>query len=163
MRVCPITISYSLTVVPYSYFFLIAGSSVKIYATATGQVVSTLSCSSSGSTSSSSLSGDGHTDDITAAFINPRNAFQLMTASLDGRIKIWDYLEAALLSTIEIGEPITHMCAHEHVLDHVFVATSSQKRHKKHDGQYLISCDGRANCTSIQLLKSQRSSLRCTE
>lgn len=64
-----------------------------------------------------------------------------MTASLDGRIKVWDYLEAALLSTIEIGEPITHMCAHEHVLGHVFVATSPQKK----NGQYFASCDDRAN------------------
>jgi NET1-associated nuclear protein 1 (U3 small nucleolar RNA-associated protein 17) len=61
-----------------------------------------------------------------------------MTASLDGRIKIWDYLEAALLSTIEVGEPITHMCAHQNVLDYVFVATSSQKKHKKDDGELLV-------------------------
>ncbi|KAF8578728.1 WD40 repeat-like protein [Ramaria rubella] len=119
------------------YFFVIAGSSVKIYATATGQVVSTLSSSSSGSASSSSQLGDGHTDEITAAFINPRNAFQLMTASLDGRIKIWDFLDAALLSTIEVGEPITHMCAHENVRDHIFVATASRKKTKKNNANAL--------------------------
>ncbi|KIJ54655.1 hypothetical protein M422DRAFT_24559 [Sphaerobolus stellatus SS14] len=112
------------------YFFLIAGSSVKIYSTTTGQVVSTLSSSGSGSGSSSGV-GEAHTEDITAAVINPRNAYQLYTASLDGRIKTWDYLEAVLLSTFDIGEPITHMCLHESLPDYLFVSTNHDKRKRK--------------------------------
>lgn len=114
------------------YFFLISGSSVKIFSSRTGQVISTLS--SSGLASSSSSLGEGHSDDITAAIINPRNTFQLVTASLDGLIKVWDYLEAVLLLTIEVGEPITHMCVHQNIPDYLFVATGTQKMSKKTDG-----------------------------
>lgn len=67
--------------------------------------------------------GDGHTDIVTSVILSPVNPYQLITASLDGCIKIWDYLEASLLSTIAIGKPISHMCAHANFEGQVFVAT----------------------------------------
>lgn len=105
-----------------SYFFSVVGTSVRIYSVATGKVVSTLSSTSVSSSSSRLARGDGHTDTITATIVNPENPFQLLTASLDGTIKIWDYLDAVLLQTIHVGRPISHMCAHEKFKGHVFVA-----------------------------------------
>ncbi|KZS91676.1 WD40 repeat-like protein [Sistotremastrum niveocremeum HHB9708] len=111
------------------YFFLPVSSTVKVYSTATGKVVSTLSGSSSSSSSSTSTSHP-HTHIITSAIINPHNAFQLITASLDGFIKVWDYSEGVLLRTLKIGKPITRLCAHQAIKDFVFVAVNDQKRTK---------------------------------
>lgn len=96
----------------------------------TGKVVSTLSSASSSSGSSASRVpvGEGHTDLITTVLVNPLNAFQLITASLDGCIKVWDFLDAVLLQTIEVGKPISHMCAHEKFKGHVFIAASTKNK-----------------------------------
>lgn len=96
---------------------------MRIYSVATGKVVSTLSSSSSASSASRVPAGGGHTDSITAAVLNPENSFQLITASLDGTIKLWDFLDAVLLQTIDVGQPVSHMCAHEQFKGQVFVAT----------------------------------------
>ncbi|TFK56639.1 WD40 repeat-like protein [Heliocybe sulcata] len=116
-----------------SYFFSVVGSGVKIYSAVNGQVVSTLSASASGSSASKSSGRDGHTDVITGAIISPRNPFQLITASLDGCIKVWDYLEADLLQTIDLGQPILHLCAHGNFQDSVFVAVARPGKKKNAD------------------------------
>ncbi|GLB35879.1 putative WD40 repeat-like protein [Lyophyllum shimeji] len=100
-----------------SYFFSLVGSSVKIHSVATGQVVSTLSAPRATSIGTSS-------DLLTAAILNPHNAFQLITGSLDGRLVVWDFLDAALLQIIDIEKPIHHICAHALWKDTVFVAAS---------------------------------------
>lgn len=112
-----------------SYFFSAVGSSVRIYSASTGKVVSTLSPSQSESSSSRQRKANhgSHTDKVTSVILNPANQFQVITASLDGCIKIWDFLEAVLLRTIATGSPISHMCAHEQIDGHVFVATKSEK------------------------------------
>lgn len=97
--------------------------------------MSTLSSSSIGSSGTRVADGEGHTDVITAAIVNPQNPFQLLTASLDGDIKVWDYLEAALLQTIRIGQPVSHMCAHEKFKGQVFIAVLTKlKKSKSGDG-----------------------------
>ncbi|EGN93138.1 hypothetical protein SERLA73DRAFT_116271 [Serpula lacrymans var. lacrymans S7.3] len=98
-----------------SYFFTIVSSSVKIHSVSTGQVISTLSVPQR---------QDQCADDITSAIINPQNAFQLITGSLDGYIRLWDFLEGILLQTINITQPIFHICAHEKIKDNVFVAAA---------------------------------------
>ena len=100
-----------------SHFFSVGGSSVKIHSTTTGLVVSTL-------TPPSSTNEKIYSDMLTSVIINPHNAFQLLTASLDGRVMIWDFVNAILLQTVDIGQPIHHMCAHEQFNGSVFVAAS---------------------------------------
>ncbi|OCB85603.1 hypothetical protein A7U60_g7252 [Sanghuangporus baumii] len=113
-----------------NYFFSIVGSSVRIYSVASGKVVSTLSSSSIGSSASRVAIGEGHSDVITSAILNPADPFQLLTASLDGDIKIWNFLDAVLLDTIHIGNPISHMCAHEKFKGQVFVAVPTKVKRK---------------------------------
>ncbi|KZT30806.1 WD40 repeat-like protein [Neolentinus lepideus HHB14362 ss-1] len=117
-----------------SYFFSVVGSSVKIYSSVNGQVVSTLSASPSGSSACKYSGGDGHTDVITSAILSPNNPYQLITASLDGCIKVWDFLEADLLQTIDLGQPILHLCAHGNFQEFVFVAVARPGKKKKADG-----------------------------
>ncbi|KAG5647763.1 hypothetical protein DXG03_008486 [Asterophora parasitica] len=110
-----------------SYFFSLVGSSVKIHSVATGQVVSTLSAPRSTSSGTSS-------DLLTAAILNPHNVFQLITGSLDGRLVVWDFLDAALLQVIDIAQPIHYLCAHESFKDAIFVAASRPSKKTKTGG-----------------------------
>ncbi|KAK0208756.1 WD40-repeat-containing domain protein [Desarmillaria ectypa] len=114
-----------------SYFFSLVGPHIKIYSVTTGQVISTLSAprSTSGGTSS---------DLLTCAILNPHNAFQLITGSLNGRIHIWDFLDTNLLKTIDISQPIYHLCAHEKYKDAVFVAVTRPSRHKNKDDNAVV-------------------------
>lgn len=59
---------------------------------------------------------------ITALLINPQNPFQLITVSEDGRIRLWDFLDAVLLRTIESRVHISHIAAHPSSKDYVVVA-----------------------------------------
>jgi NET1-associated nuclear protein 1 (U3 small nucleolar RNA-associated protein 17) len=101
-----------------SHFFSIVGERIKIHSTSSGKVVSTLP----------GPQDDGHQDIITSAILSAHNAFQLITASLDGTIKVWDFLEGILLRTINLEQPIHHVCGHEKIKDHVFVATAKAKK-----------------------------------
>ncbi|KAF8665440.1 hypothetical protein AX16_000459 [Volvariella volvacea WC 439] len=96
-----------------SYFFSLAGSTVKIYSAETGVVVSTLTAPPPSSDSNASV--------LTSLALSPHNPFQLITGSLDGRITFWDFVEANLLRVIDIAQPIQHLYAHKDVKDSIFV------------------------------------------
>ena len=128
-------ISKTLSTFPSRYFFSLVGSSVKIHASSTGHVVSTLSVAAFGS--SMSRSDSGHTAKITSALLNPHNQFQLITASLDGCIKFWDYLDGTLLQTIRLPQPIFMIAAHGKVKDHIFVVTSRGTKRQTASGMHL--------------------------
>lgn len=68
---------------------------------------------------------------ITSAVINPHNEFQLITVSLNGYIMVWDFLDAVLLQTIDIGQPIYHVCAHEKFNNSIFVAAAHRVSNSK--------------------------------
>lgn len=107
---------YSILTFFNSHFFSVVGSTIKICSTTSGKVVSTLPRSHD----------EGHTDVITSAILSAQNSFQLITASLDGTIKVWDFLEGALLHTIDLDQPIHHICTHEKTKGHVFVAAAKK-------------------------------------
>jgi NET1-associated nuclear protein 1 (U3 small nucleolar RNA-associated protein 17) len=117
------------------YFFSIIGSSVKIHASSTGHVVSTLSVATVGG--STSRSDGGHTAKITSALLNPHNPFQLITASLDGCIKFWDYLDGTLLQTFRLPQPIFMIAAHDKVKDYIFAVTSRGTKRQTAGGMCL--------------------------
>ena len=98
------------------YFFVASSSSIKIYSVATTRVVSTLRVQSS------SEGSHPNTSRITGLLISPQNPFQLISAFSDGRIRIWDFLDAVLLRTIECRLHISHIVAHSSLKDYVVVA-----------------------------------------
>jgi len=108
---------------------------VKIHASSTGHVVSTLSVATLGG--STSHSDGGHTAKITSTLLNPRNPFQLITASLDGCIKFWDYLDGTLLQTIRLPQPIFMISAHDKVRDYIFAVTSRGTKRQTAAGIYI--------------------------
>ncbi|KAG8716994.1 hypothetical protein FRC09_014918 [Ceratobasidium sp. 395] len=104
------------------YFFTTAASSLQIFSTATGKLVSTI---------------PAHTDTITALALHPLNPSQLFSASLDGTIKRWDTHHGALLETLRIDQPVTHIAVHAELGDEVFVATGA-KSGKNSDSSYIF-------------------------
>jgi len=66
--------------------------------------------------------------------LNPHNAFQLITGSLDGHIKVWDLLDGVLLQTIGVGNPVRHIAAHERWKDFLFVAIARPGKKRKANG-----------------------------
>ncbi|KIM33744.1 hypothetical protein M408DRAFT_18764 [Serendipita vermifera MAFF 305830] len=107
------------------YFFVAVSSTVKIYSTTTGKVVSTLT--------SHSRAPNGQSDRITCLKINPQNTFQLFTGSADGMLRTWDFLDAVLLRTIDVGYPISHLCAHHEMESHIFVVCQKPNKKKSKD------------------------------
>jgi NET1-associated nuclear protein 1 (U3 small nucleolar RNA-associated protein 17) len=75
---------------------------------------------------------------ITSAILNPNNPFQLITSSLDGLIRVWDFLDAVLLQTISIEQPIIHLCAHEKFPEYVFVAVVKNTKKLNSNGAFGI-------------------------
>jgi NET1-associated nuclear protein 1 (U3 small nucleolar RNA-associated protein 17) len=78
-----------------------------------------------------------HSDVITSAILNPNNAFQLITGSLDGYIQIWDFLDAVLLQTVSIEQPIFHLCAHQKFPNYVFAAVAKSTKKKNSNGAFV--------------------------
>ncbi|KAG9038849.1 hypothetical protein FRB95_014398 [Tulasnella sp. JGI-2019a] len=105
------------------HFFVPSACSIKIYSTSTLKVVSTLSSiqAQSRPSTSSSTCPDHHTQLVTSVLLNPNNPLQLYSASIDGTIKIWDWIEGVLLKTVDFCLPIWHMCAHASFPDTVFL------------------------------------------
>ncbi|KAG8762610.1 hypothetical protein FRC11_008508 [Ceratobasidium sp. 423] len=92
------------------YFFTSAASSLQIFSTATGRLISTI---------------PAHSDTITALLLNPHDSTQLFSASLDGTLKRWDTHHGALLETLRIDQPVTHIATHSSLVDELFVVTTA--------------------------------------
>ncbi|KAG7099626.1 hypothetical protein E1B28_001454 [Marasmius oreades] len=106
-----------------SYYFSLVGTSVKIFSTHTGKLVSTLSAPRTATESPS--------DVLTCAMINPHNTFQLITGSSNGCLTFWDYMDAVLLKRVDLGQPIYHVCTHEKHQEYVFVSATRNTKYKK--------------------------------
>ena len=108
-------------------------NSVKIYSMSTGQIVSTLSARTTAGEAGSSM---GHSNKITALSLDPESPFHLITASLDGTLKVWDFLEATLLRTIQVGLQVTHLCLHTAHPGYAFIACNKPpKKKSKEEGE----------------------------
>ncbi|ORX56771.1 WD40 repeat-like protein [Hesseltinella vesiculosa] len=103
------------------YFFSGVGSAIKIYSIATGAVVKVLSRpSKTGS----------HTDKITGVLLNPLNPLQLISVSLDGTIKLWDYNDEVLLRTFDVEGPITQLVLSPTHPELAYILLSSHRSHQ---------------------------------
>ena len=62
---------------------------------------------------------------ITAILLNPSNPLQLIIATKDGLLSIWDYTEAKLLKTLNLGSEIQFITGHASLPDQLFVALAA--------------------------------------
>ncbi|KAG8515648.1 WD repeat-containing protein 75 [Galemys pyrenaicus] len=94
------------------YIFCVSGDFVKVYSTTTEECVHIL---------------QGHRNLVTGIQLNPNNHVQLYSCSLDGTIKLWDYIDGILIKTFIVGQKLhalfTLACAEESL----FVITNNEK------------------------------------
>lgn len=106
----------------HRYFFVASSASIKIYSVATTRVISTLNVHSRAE------EDHGEAARITSMILSPQNAFQLITASTDGLLRIWDFLDAILLRTINCRKSISHLVSHSSMKDHVIIVTYGKRK-----------------------------------
>ncbi|KAI8329623.1 WD40-repeat-containing domain protein [Chlamydoabsidia padenii] len=88
---------------------------------ATGAAVKTLS--------RSSVEGS-HKDKVTCVLLNPKNPLQLLSASLDGTIKLWDYNDDVLLKTFDVNLPIEQLILLPSDPEHAYLLVTPNTKDK---------------------------------
>ncbi|CAO3571143.1 unnamed protein product [Mortierella alpina] len=131
-----------------NYFFSCNARTIRILSVETGQVVRILS---------NSIEEGGHSDTVTSVMLNPKNSLQLYSGSLNGAIKLWDFNDAILLKTFEVGVPITHMVMHENIPNDVYLTTTKKSTKRFHQYQARKSGGLRAKENSVLLRYSFKS------
>ncbi|ELW66605.1 WD repeat-containing protein 75 [Tupaia chinensis] len=94
------------------YIFCVSGDFVKVYSTATEECVHIL---------------HGHRNLVTGIQLNPNNHLQLYSCSLDGTIKLWDYIDGILIKTFIVGHKLHALFTLTHAEDSVFVTINKEK------------------------------------
>ncbi|GAA5841430.1 hypothetical protein JCM3766R1_004082 [Sporobolomyces carnicolor] len=105
-----------------AYCFITSGSQVKIYASATTELLSTLS---NRSPVNATLRGK-----VSTVLLHPSNPRQLVVGSTDGCVRVWDYLEGKLLRTLDCQSPVSLATAHPSLPDQLFVALANPTLNK---------------------------------
>uniref|UniRef100_A0A8C5Q9A3 WD repeat domain 75 n=1 Tax=Leptobrachium leishanense TaxID=445787 RepID=A0A8C5Q9A3_9ANUR len=70
------------------YLLCVSGDFIKLYSSSTEECIHIL---------------QGHKDLVTGIELNPRNHLQLYSCSLDGTIKLWDFMDGILIKTFKVG------------------------------------------------------------
>ncbi|GAA5909791.1 hypothetical protein JCM8208_005460 [Rhodotorula glutinis] len=125
-----------------SYAFIASGAAVKVYSVASTQLMSTLSIrpySSSSSSASTNEPAALRRATVSAVLLSPSNPRQLVVAATDGKVRLWDYLDGALLRTLDLGAPILHATANPNLADHLFVALGTNSTLDAEASVYLVS------------------------
>eukprot|EP01116_Phalansterium_solitarium_P023920 TRINITY_DN8595_c0_g1_i1.p1 TRINITY_DN8595_c0_g1~~TRINITY_DN8595_c0_g1_i1.p1 ORF type:complete len:1176 (+),score=463.09 TRINITY_DN8595_c0_g1_i1:143-3670(+) len=89
------------------HFFCCTSSTVNVFSTATGEQVRQLT---------------GHASAVTSIFVNPINADQVYSSSLDGTIRLWNYVDSSQVSQYNIGRGIEQMIVDPRDPHRVFVS-----------------------------------------
>ncbi|GAA5926086.1 hypothetical protein JCM3775_005198 [Rhodotorula graminis] len=124
-----------------SYAFIASGAAVKVYSVASTQLMSTLSIrpySSSTATTTNEPAALRRAT-VSAVLLSPSNPRQLVVAATDGKVRLWDYLDGALLRTLDLGAPILHATANHNLADHLFVALGTNSNLDAEASVYLVS------------------------
>uniref|UniRef100_A0A8C3PQT1 WD repeat domain 75 n=1 Tax=Calidris pygmaea TaxID=425635 RepID=A0A8C3PQT1_9CHAR len=88
------------------YLLCASGDFVKMYSVATEETLRVMG---------------GHADLVTGIQLNPRNHMQLYSSSLDGSIKLWDFMDGIPIKTFTVGSKLLALYALASFEDSVFV------------------------------------------
>ncbi|NXG46222.1 WDR75 protein, partial [Psilopogon haemacephalus] len=90
------------------YLLCASGDFVKVYSVATEETLQLMG---------------GHADRVTGIQLNPHNHMQLYSSSLDGSIKLWDFMDGIAIKTFTVGSKLMALYAPPDFEDSVFVVT----------------------------------------
>uniref|UniRef100_A0A803WD87 WD repeat domain 75 n=1 Tax=Ficedula albicollis TaxID=59894 RepID=A0A803WD87_FICAL len=102
-RSCPEGLRY---VSPCRYVLYVSGDFVKVYSVNTEEILRLLG---------------GHADLVTGIQLNPQNHMQLYSCSLDGTIKLWDFMDGIPIKTFTVGTKLLALYTLASAEDSVFV------------------------------------------
>ncbi|TRZ23905.1 hypothetical protein HGM15179_003176 [Zosterops borbonicus] len=88
------------------YLLCASGDFVKVYSVNTEETLRLMS---------------GHADLVTGIQLNPHNHMQLYSSSLDGTIKLWDFMDGILIKTFTVGSKLLALYTLATAEDSVFV------------------------------------------
>lgn len=80
---------------------------------------------------------------VTSIALHPTNPLQLLVGSMDGYVRIWDYLEGLLIKTLDIGAPVTTLAVHTSHPGHIYVGTRGENE-IRHAAQVEQEAEGAA-------------------
>lgn len=106
------------------FVFLAAGGSVKIYDVATCVLLSTLTAPQSSNRDQEKEKGMADDDRVTCLRFSPANRMQLLVGSMDGWIRVWDYVNGHVLKSIHIGASVSYLAHHESQPSTLYVGTT---------------------------------------
>ncbi|NWR84589.1 WDR75 protein, partial [Furnarius figulus] len=89
-----------------SFLLCAAGDFVKVYSVGTEETLRLMG---------------GHADLVTGIQLNPQNHMQLYSSSLDGSIKLWDFMDGIPIKTFTVGSKLLALYTLASVEDSVFV------------------------------------------
>ncbi|WFD20060.1 NET1-associated nuclear protein 1 [Malassezia caprae] len=128
-----------------SYMFLVQDTTVLIVSRLTNRVVTTLS-------GESTPEDQRHTAPITGMELSSFNPLQLITTSLDGTMKTWDYLDSELHDNVQVGHAVVSMSASMQWKNRLFVAVC--KRSGQASASDSRSKEASSTIYSVQLGRS---------
>lgn len=105
------------------YVFTARGNQVQLWSIVTGECVRIL---------------EGHTNLVTSFALNPTNALQLYSSSLDGHILVWDFQEGVILKTYVIKFPIMRLMFCASKPDLIFYVTQHAPKFSPNGHVYRV-------------------------
>ncbi|XP_069082022.1 WD repeat-containing protein 75 [Pleurodeles waltl] len=101
----------------------VSGDYIKVFSTTTEECLHIL---------------QGHSNLVTGIRLNPKNHLQLYSCSLDGSIKLWDFMDGILIKTFLVGCKLFELYTSAAAEDSVF-AISSQDKNEDSEIFQLVS------------------------
>ncbi|XP_078536487.1 WD repeat-containing protein 75 isoform X2 [Lissotriton helveticus] len=105
------------------YLLCVSGDYIKVFSTITEECLHVL---------------QGHCNLVTGIQLNPKNHLQLYSCSLDGSIKLWDFMDGILIKTFLVGCKLLELYTSSAAEDSVF-AISSQDNNEDSEIFQLVS------------------------
>ncbi|XP_069471731.1 WD repeat-containing protein 75 [Ambystoma mexicanum] len=105
------------------YLLCVSGDYIKVFSTNTEECLHIL---------------QGHCNLVTGIQLNPKNHLQLYSCSLDGTIKLWDFMDGILIKTFSVGCKLLALYTSAAAEDTLF-AISPQDNHEDSEIFQLVS------------------------
>ena len=130
------------TLLTRRFYFMAAGGSVQVHSST--KRLSTI---------------PAHGEPITAMMLHPSNPLHLITSSLDGTIRVWDWVEGRHIKTMKQAGPVLHMVTGRLDKWYIFCTVDSPNSKKSGHSQAIFRIDLAGRSTKMGKLSATPTSL----